>query len=584
MMNTSLGASENRIPKSTARSARKKSKAAPIPDHVLQYVVMHENNIAVCLAGGLLAPRPEESASRDHHLLAGGLVLESIRPSGVAFVGARGDLPYGMLVIAEVRRSSKETEKEVPFLPLRQATRLVFPSVERKTEFQARMSAYADVPENIIPLEVDPGLFDLDVPDADSPTARSHGELPRGSDVEAEVNAERSQHVISRIRSIDRSAGALAASLSTLSRAEAAPLLAAFNGFGADFTEGTSPSEFAATLAMRVDDSQDAANYAPLIRTLASLLTEGVTDEGFSAASLLRRLEALRSQETATSEESRAWERFVRFAQDVVALKREPPARAFADGDGSALPRGALLFLLNPEPETLAAVCVRTPHLGARVYFVAALLIGLRAGLTRLPKELKSNRDQFLAVPEYIDAVMTGRGGSLGFRQDWDPISGERLQELIWDGAIVSRVRLPADVRMAMIAESVRAVGVEAVFSADNGSLTSTESAEGATVHLVFEPSSAPTFPRVHACEVSATYRIRLAKRTAQAIVTSINETSQVDGVYARCPETDSGRAIRLAAYAVEPVSETGIKDAIAAVRSRSAIIGNPARAKGKTE
>lgn len=584
MMDTSPSASETRIPKSTAKSARKKSKAAPVPDHVLQYVVMHENNIAVCLAGGLLAPRPEESAARDHHLLAGGLVLESVRPSGAAFVGARGDLPYGMLVIAEVRRSSKEKENEVPLLPLRQATRLVFPSVERKTEFQARMSAYADVPENIIPLEVDSGLFDLDVPNPDSPTARSRGELPHEPGVEAEVNAERAQHVTSRIKCIDRSAGALAASLSTLSRAEAAPLLAAFNGFGADFADGTSPSEFAAALAMRVDDSQDAVNYAPLIRTLASLLTEGVTDDGFSAASLLRRLEALGSQETATAEESRAWERFVRFAQDVVALKREPPARAFADGDGSALPRGALLFLLNPEPETLAAVRVRTPHLGARVYFVAAILVGLRAGLTRLPRELKSNREQFLAVPEYINDVMTGRRGSLRFRQVWDPISGERVQELLWDGAIVSGVRFPVDVRMAMIAEAVRAAGVEAFFSADNGFLTSTTSAEGAAALLVFEPSSAPTFPRVNACEVSATYRIRLANRTAQAIVTSINETSQVDGVYAGYPETDNGRAIRLAAYAVEPVSQTGIKDAIAAVRSRSLMIGNLTRAKGKTE
>lgn len=545
---------EAKAPVKRQRKAKAVAPAAAAP----YYAAMHETNVALCLASGFFAPRLEENAAHDHHRAAGKVVLECSAPSAGSILQAQGDLPYGVVVVVEIcpdRLSASVGFEDTEVIPLLAAKRLVFASDQSRLEFTARTSAYADIPSNVLPCEVDPGLF--------ATQAMLPGDL--GGEGEPDHGGARNPSIEgddklrSRVALLDRCAGAMAASFSTLVTPEGAGLQAALGGMGDGMGQVFSPSQVAWELAARIDVAVDAEAYRPLLANLVSLLCEAGASDGFSASSLLRKLHATLGAAGGNAVGSEATQRFIGFAQDVVGLRRDLPNAAFADVAGSAIPRGALLFLLNPEPETLAAVRVRTPGLGPRVYFVAAMLVGIRAGMSRLPSDIKSGAG-FLAIPSFVLAASRGEVPPLAVASRWER-TGARISELAWSGYPMVRTRVePVPEDLALLHTVTRA-GIAAAFSPVDGTLVAEMTRAGHTAELALCPKTLPTFPRSAVVEAALYLTCTLPKRTATALMASVNEQSRETGIHCSIIDQKQGRVVQLSAYLAKPLSTESLGD-----------------------
>jgi ABC-type Mn2+/Zn2+ transport system permease subunit len=282
------------------------------------YVAMHEVNAAMCLAGGILGPRFEASAARDHHSASGLLQIEPNEPTSEALAGAKGDLSYGEVVVFEVNLPGGG-ELAIPALPLLQATRLVFKSEEARDLFRARMSGFGDIPDDLLPMAVQASLFatreqsnqtPLAVPEAAATASTSPG-----SDSFA------SAAVVRRFREIDRCAGGLLAAVSTLQGSPATfRLIGRLGAISLSEPDGSPVEQFASELALMVDPSSEAANYVPVFASIAEVLNSGAMDDGFSATALLREAEAAWARQVpADSSKSSAVEKFWTFTNWILA-------------------------------------------------------------------------------------------------------------------------------------------------------------------------------------------------------------------------------------------------------------------------
>lgn len=542
--------------KGPVKRQRKAKGVAPAAS-ALYYAAMHETNVALCLASGFLAPRLEENATRDHHRAAGKVVLECSAPSARSMLQARGDLPYGVVVVVEIcpdRLSTGVGVEGAELIPLLAAKRLVFASDQSRLEFTARTSAYADIPDDVLPYEVDPGLF---ASQAMLPGDLSgEDELDQGEPEDPSV--ERDNKLRSQVALLDRCAGAMAASFSTLVTPEGAGLQAALSGMGDGMGQVFSPFQVAWELAARIDAAVDAEAYRPLLANLVSLLCEAGASDGFSASSLLRKLHATLGVGS-NAVGSEAMQRFIGFAQDVVGLRRDLPNAAFADVAGSAIPRGALLFLLNPEPETLAAIRVRTPGLGPRVYFVAAMLVGIRAGMSRLPSDIKSGAS-FLAIPSFVLAASRGEAAPLAVASRWER-TGARISELAWNGYPMARARVePVPEELALLLTVTRA-GIAAAFSPVDGTLVAEMTRAEHSAKLALCPQTLPTFPRSAVVEATLHLTCTLPKRAATALMASVNEQSRETGIHCNIVEQKQGRVVQLSACLAKPLSTESLSN-----------------------
>lgn len=530
--------------------AKRPRKAKPRPQAAMPtYAAMHETNAALCLASGFLAPRLEENAARDHHYTAGRVVLEHPAPSARSLLLAKGDLPYGVVLAVEL-----DTERLPPgfdvddaeVIPLSAAKRLVFADEQSRLEFEARTSAYADIPRNILPYEVDSALFV-------SPELPLTQPGEAGPGTEGSRAARGGDQLRARMSLLDRCAGGLAAAFSTLNSPGGAELLPALAGLGDGMGQLSSPVQLVWDLVARVDASMDVSAYKPLLASIVSALCELDIADGFSASSVLKKINVALDAPGGGSANGAA-QRFVRFAQDVVALRRELPDAAFADVAGSAVPRGALLFLLNPEPETLSAVRVRTPSLGARTYLVAATLVGVRAGMARLPSDTKSDPAAFLAIPSFVLAATRGAVAPLSVTSRWEQ-SGAKLSELAWGDSVLAQVRLPPSADRLALVETATRAGIAATFSPSDGALVAEVSRDQHVAQLAMRPSTVSTFPRLPAIETILALVCPLPKRAVTALATSVNERASATGVHCRIVELGQRRIVELSAFLAWPAS-----------------------------
>lgn len=513
------------------------------------YVAMHEVNIAICLASGFLSPRPEENAALDQHARAGCLILESGQASAKAIAAARGGLAYGSVAVAEVELTAEQARGEkLKALPLGQVKRLLFSSEDERSEFLARTSAYGDIPDDLLPVGVAPSAFGAaDLIGPETELEGREGEPSRGD--------------LQEVEDLDRRAGALTAAIVTAATVNTGGLIGELSGFGQALGRSSSLGDIAVQFAEKIDRSSDGAIYEELLRQLVSLVSSESPDSGFSAAVLLRTLaERLGAGTTVSSKVSQ----FLDVARDVVAMRRDVPQRAFEDSAGSTIPRAILLFLLNPQADQLRAIAVRTPLLGSRVYALAAFLIGARAGLTRLPKELKANRVHFLAVAAFVYGLAHGTVGPLTVDQEWQDDGGMRAR-LMSGELLLAESRTPPAKETSEMISVLSGSGINVKFSKVEQRLVSEPILAGIGTTLGFELAKRPLFPRTMACLaslslVTAAKASAKAKKTTIDVVARINAGAASTGVYARLRD---GVSMELLAFVQIPLAREALETAV---------------------
>lgn len=523
------------------------------------YAAMHETNVALCLASGLVAPRLEDNAARDHHLAAGKVILEASGPSAASLRDARGDLSYGVVIVMELDPAflmPSGHALDPVAIPLAAVRRLVFADDQARLEFEARTSAYADIPAPLVPYEVDAALFS---PETDG--------VARSSPQQISLPGESGQLDLgARLALQDRCAGLLATSLATLSSPEATELLPALCGAGRGLPMVTSPSQIAWELVTKIDPTVEAAAYKPLLDAVIATLIAADASDGFSASTLLRKLSAALGA-TDDPKAGTPAHRFLKFASDVVGLRRELPEASFADVAGSAVPRGILLFLLNPEPDTLAAVRLRTPGLGPLVYFVAAMLVGVRAGMTRLPASLKSDRQSFLSLPQLVLAWTRGSPSSLTLSSYWDA-DGTKVSQLSWEGQGLAQARFAPEPAQQALLEIGKELGIKFEHAHSDGQLSArVYQGEHAGI-LQLRHALMPTFPRIAAIEADLRVPCPAPKRALTPLISTANEQARATGLHCRLVEDTAGRSVIISAFMVAPATVEALREVQSALWS----------------
>lgn len=552
------------------RARSKREKPSTNKSEPRGYAAMHEVNAAMCLAGGILAPRYEQSAAQDHHVAAGALQIEAVAPSAQTLLDARGDLSYGNVVVFEVPAPIAGSPP-ARSLPLWRATRLVFESRDACDIFCARMSGYGDVPGDILAMSVDPALFAARL-EAGQPSLLENVTAAGSPSDVATATTGPDSSAAKHFRAIDRSAGALLGAVSTLQGPSAARVVQALGGLSAGQQSELPVEQLALAIAQLVDPSPDAATYAPVLSAMAGVLSTGTMDDGFSAKALLREAEPASCKGLQEgSAQLQAVQRFWTFTKDVLELRREVPDGAWSDDGGSAMARGALLFLLNPEPEQLRAVRDRIPGVGTAVHFIAGLLVGIRSGLTRMGTEVKSARDTFMAGAAFAHDYLLGRAPELAMQRNWDAEDGSTRYALLYEGTCIAAAKEPAEPLRVSLAVALRAIGLDARFSPVNGDLCARLQAGSADVVFGLIETFLSTFPRQAALEAWALVPVKLARSALVALVADVNARTHEHCVAAQHLDGPAGRAgVRLSVFVIRAEAVEPLKEAVAALAAKA--------------
>jgi hypothetical protein len=531
----------------------------------LGYIAMHEINAAMCMAGGMIGPRFEDGAARDHHFSACGLVIEDHLSSKEALSAAFGGLRYGEVVIFEVLMPV-QGPCILPSLPLLYAKRLVFRTKDAKEQFLARFSGFGDIPLMAVPLAVSPELFSgmakLALPDIFPAIVKE--DPVETLNVEASVTTTPT----SLMRTIDRCAGSLLAALGTTRLGgHAGDILKGFGDLDFSIPEAQAAACFATRLAVNADGGPEANLFAPIFGSVATVLCSGLMDAGFSASELqkLAQPESTKGLE-AESKNLKAIESMWSFTKDVLSLRRDVPEGAWSDIGGSPLARGTLFFLLNPEPEQLQVARIKNPNLGPRVHLIAGLLVGLRAGLTRLGKETKEDTGSFLTATAFVHTWLSKSDVSLEYVRYWDPNDGTPVDNLRFNGRELASARMPIDFRLHNLAAIIRTAGVDARFSYESGALSYRFEGEKTVVTFALSDTALPTYPRIHLQELIAAVESKSTKRDIEKCLEAINFGKTKHGVSASFENGPNRPYLRLSAYLAIDISEADLTEAVAAI------------------
>ncbi len=557
------------------RPSRSSKPSVPRPPQA--YVAMHEVNAAICIAGGILAPRLEESAARDHHVAAGGLQVDLGAPSKSSLVGATGDLPYGNVVVFELQPPGAG-QPWLASLPLLRVTRMAFDSQEALQLFRARMSGYGDIPVDVLPMEVDAALFAArGVPEQVAIPATAPG--TEGTAGEPVVSLD------GAFRAIDRCAGGLLGALGTLrDSSNATRLLGALGSMVLAKPDAFPVGQFASAIAIAVDPSQDAATFGPVLRATVSVLASGAMDDGFSARSLLREAEPLSYQGLAEgSSQQLAIHKFWAFTRDVLELRRDIPEGAWSDEGGSAMARGVLLFMLNPEPDQLQAVRGRTPNLGEVVYLVAGLLVGIRSGLTRMGRDVKSACRPFLAGSAFAHDWYRDLDARLVFRGGWDPEDGAYRSWLEYADVAVVVAKEPAKPLQTAFAAALRGAGVGIRFIPGTGELSASLGPGSVEPSFGVTSTTLPAFPRQEVLEAFAVIPMKLTRAALVGLASELTSGTFDHGVFAQPFEDPSGRAaVRISVLVIGGAESLALREAIGALVEKARQVASRAPVKAR--
>lgn len=547
------------------KTKRAASTAKPAAANSRRFIALHENKLSLCLAGGFISPWPKGAAVRDHHNATGRLVLEADKPSIESMQGARGGLTYGCVVVLEVDLgvvANVVPDPEcVSVLPLQAATRALFPTEAELDEFAARISGYGDIAANLVPLAVDPAMFprnagtevapELPLQDPVSSSQAVDATLPCAPNVPEES-----------VSSLDRDAGSLATAMWALAATNRPELVHALSGLVPALNAGEGKERMPVVLATLLDRGEAAPTAATVLREVVRIVATTPSGDGVDAIDVLRQVRA--ALEANSGRVPEIVSKFLGHSEEVAASRRDISPNAFLDEDGSITLRAILLFLLNPDSDRLSAIQVRTRNLGARVYCLAASLIGLHSGFASLGAELKGSAARATAVPRLVLEAFLGKGPDVRVTRAWHAEEGYCDTTLSWRGADLANVREPADPVLHDVASLARGFGRPARFDGVTGQLSIVRSATNPMhVVVVSRRDVLPIFPRSRGLEFVLDTDERLSKKSVAARVAQLNGEAIRTGIFASDVPDKRSRILRLHAFVSAPASAEAIKEAL---------------------
>ena len=553
----------------------KKTKQARVPRTkslagrgTSMYAAVHENKLGLWLAGGYVSPWPKGAAIEDHHTAACSLVLERGKPSPTALLAARGRLRYGAVAAVEVdpeRAGAQDDPGEpVTVLPAVSIKRVAFANQDQASQFDARMSGYADVPPGLIDVVVDPSLFDAAPVDATPPGGASAitstgTAVPVGADG-AKSHGIDPEPLRAELDTLDRLAGSLAAACWAVEHAsKSAPGTSIANGL-AGLAEAMSESPTPVAVASLVDTDGGASQARPVIESLVRVLLLIPREDVLSPVQVLADLRAQLVGQLDVLPDIVA--RFLDFSESVVSQQRDLGNNAYSDENGSITLRAILLFLLNPDPDRMDAVLERNSNVGPRVFSVAASLVGFHAGFSLISGAPKSNVRRTLTIPRMVMETRRRVAPSCQLLVRWDEGNGSRITALTWRDTELVAIRAMADPMLDSLVAITRKAGYLVSFRPSTGRvlIKQQRGAPDLAGQLV---AAGPVFPRRPAIELSIESDFTGSRKQLSQLVSDIQSHACEDGVFASEVVEKKLRRLKLVAYVADPLSEGAVAEAI---------------------
>jgi hypothetical protein len=511
------------------KKAPSKRRKQTLPTTSMWYAAMHEINVALSLAGGFIGPRTEQSAAQDHHVAGKGLqVFKSDLPK-THLSGAAGGLDYGSIVIVEVELDSAQVQmdqaKELGLVskpvPLSKLRRLLFANDTQAKEFAAKIGGYADVPQGIAPLVVEAERFELRQSDLIE-------ELPIPLDNVAQGTAA--------AEVFDKTLGGVACLLSVVQRNRSArpeDLIAAAIGIQSNDLIGSLINNLISELDGELPQESSRALGTLAANVLASLkVSDGLSGSQFLA--LLERA-ALTVGEARSAVDS-----FVKHASDVLSSKRELVPEAFTDSSGKIVARALLLCLLNPDIDRLNAAKSKMSGVGDNVFLMASVFLGMFAGLTNLPINMKApSTSAFIALTEVGGRILDNQKLTPVSSTVWTVAGSGRHQISVGAYALVEYELKPslAAQQFYQIAEKA---GLSPQFESDNGVLTF-RVPNAKEIVLRFRESKSISFPVRALSEIFARRAGKMTKRDAALFAAEFN--SKIDESHVIASVIENGKS-----------------------------------------
>ncbi len=567
-------------------SAPRKSRAKPphAPGNLVDprqgtaaLVPMLDTNLALCLASGLLGPRFEAAAARDQHAIAGHLVLVE-HPVASDIAQARGDVKYGSVVLVELDTdkllgAGGALESAPQILPLSFVRRVVFATEEKKSDFAARNSAYGDIPSGLVPLVVDAALFPEDVPgeasSTDPHTVANAAPTPPSEMAKAVVAstpvANAGDLPASTMRTTDAIAGGLRAFFAAVTVVGREEDIVAAGTLRFDESTQVDGSALLGAFASALDPEEKDPWYRHLATLAANVLDKWRVQEGIDAGLLLDDIEELAN--FSSLPQGASARAFFDYARKAVDASSPIPPNAYEDA-GSIVPRGLLLFLLNPAPDRLGAIPKRIQRLGPRVYAFACALSGYRAGMARLPALVKATPPESLLATAELAWQLCGRESArLDVSRKWSA-DGSQVVRLLYGARELARVVTPASPMVSGLLAAISKAGFEAAIGSTDGAISLDVHAAGDAQPIFVTVDLGPMIPRASSYRFAVLGPAMGTPRKAVAEAARWNAIVEARGVFARPVCSGKVGRVEWAVYSRIPASPADIEEAAKMLRA----------------
>jgi hypothetical protein len=427
----------------------KKSKTKKRIEFYPYYVVMHTNNLAICMASGFLGPRFEDGAVRDHNYRSNSLILSKLPIPDNYFLEAFGDLDYGAVCVVLVSLPKSLLKTRV--LPFSYVESVIFSSESDRDEFTAKLSGYSDIPNIKLPFEVDGDVF---------PISKNNKKI--NISLINEVSPDRSYYF-----SVDKLTGlifGLFFSFYKLRNPKNTLLLAKFSEID---LSGLSSVEILKGINKALGLFSDSDDSFFLLERLFEYLLSIETKNGFDPKNFLNSLKTAGYADL-TADHKKVIDGFCRHSLDILDLRRD--LTSLEDEPGKVIPRAILLFMLSPDSNKLGSLFSMYPKLGSKVYVLTSMLIGCLAGGSRLPSEVKSFSDRSaLIVPDFVFDINMGKVGLFEASSSYDE-NGTCSTNLLYKGESFITFRLNPDEKLVSIVGALKSAGYKTGFT-KNGAL-----------------------------------------------------------------------------------------------------------------
>ena len=543
------------------RRARASARSKRLPS---TYIALHTTQLARCLAHGLL-------------FLAVRSIIQPFAAPATAesLECARQGLDYGNVVLVEfepdkfgfheTQDSQSAASGQYREVPLAWARRVVFRTSADKTEFLARVGAYADVPLDALEYEVDETLFSDNSLLDEIVGAGDSGHV---SDAELHVGT-----------TIEKIAGVVAAVLASFRQAEATEkLVDALNAACGGAAVKGSPATLVGEFARAIDIVPSSKLGNDLVCIAATMLAAPGNNTGFDVDTFLAELCASANADGLDVEMVGKFD--VRAAA-VLSGATELRDDAFTDTEGKVALRALLLFMLNPEVEALQKIRTRMVNIGQKVFSLAYALAGCHAGIARLGVSIKApNRTVFLGTTFLAWEIFFRQPLTLEQYSAWT-LAGTSENTLSAAGYPLVSIVSPVQKQLIRLKTALASMGIDAGFEIDTGALAWPTGTAGSTEFFAF-PSTSPTLPRVEAIDICIHVEQKMLAKGSARAAADASLIARESGVFARQSTRGKNKGIELRicciAEHISPATIDAASDALQAQAERyqeSAIEGN---------